>query len=234
MRPAVIGLFLSVVAVVPGAAAQPRDLTVWGRVGTGLASVGFAAGLEPDVRPGAVVGVALSDDANAIVALQGELLFIWKGATGVPLLIEVEPVPGLTVETSGDLRLGYLELPLLLKVGTPTRTGPRPALYAGPALALQVACETELVNRFFAEGTGDPRGESREELPCDAGGGAPRQRVDAGLIVGGGLEIPMGDRTVLAIEARYDHGLVTLDTGSGRAVRNRALMMLVGFGVRVR
>lgn len=154
-------------------------------------------------RQGAISGIFLQAPLGGPFSLRPELLFALKGGRAQA-----------TVEGGGtaqlDIELAYLELPLLLRVGLP-RGRFRPMIFAGPAGALQIGCDLQLI------GPDQP-----VRSTCDAADFTVFRELDFSYVVGGGLEVRW-PQSALSLEGRYTGGLRSVLEGFD--VRNR------GFGV---
>jgi hypothetical protein len=89
--------------------------------------------------------------------------------------------------------------------------GPKPFIYAGPALGFKMSCNVEF------QGQGISASSS-----CDAAGGNVNS-TDFSLIGGAGIAFNMGGRTV-GIAVRYDHSLSKISNESD--VKHRVISIL--------
>ncbi len=141
-------------------------------------------------------------------ALQPEVLYLPKGGDWEAF--------GAAVH----VKLTYVEVPLLAKLTFPIRgTAVRPHLLAGPALAFQSACDV----------TGQVAGFSTT-MTCSAasGGLVGFKGTDAGMILGAGLDVPVGQLRAF-VEGRADIGLSNVaDSQAGAEIRNLAFAGYVG------
>jgi hypothetical protein len=138
-------------------------------------------------RQGALTGVFLLAPLAGPVSLRPEILFALKGGRA---LAPVEG--GGTAEL--DIELAYIEMPLLVKVGV-RRGRFRPMLFGGPAPALQIGCDLQIIN---------PNTPVRST--CDQSGVPPFRQFEIGLVAGGGIEVRW-PQSSLALETRYTRGL---------------------------
>jgi hypothetical protein len=107
-------------------------------------------------------------------------------------------------------RLGYLEIPVLLKYNLPP-SEPNLCVYAGPSVA------------FLLDGkakTEGPTGTLEMDILSQRAG------TDFGFVVGTGVAIPTGliDAT---LDVRYELGLTKVNIGAGK-LYNRVLTVLLG------
>jgi hypothetical protein len=128
----------------------------------------------------------LPDFPSGGLAVRPELLFSLKGGR---TLAELEGGGTATL----DIELAYLELPVLAHFA-PAVGRYRPVFFAGPAPALQIGCDLQLVIQP------DPL-----RLTCSQADITFRE-WDLGMVLGGGVEAHF-NRATLALEARYTAGL---------------------------
>ncbi|MEO8032722.1 MAG: outer membrane beta-barrel protein [Gemmatimonadota bacterium] len=153
---------------------------------------------------GLVLGGLIHLELAGPLTLEPQLLYVQKGGRLVG--------GGVTA----TFKMGYLQLPLLLRLELPLRRVSRLALglIAGPALALTTSCTTRL--------------EAVSYNPVDTGclgAGASVRETDFSVI--GGAGIGLG---ALALEGRYDLGLNRIGTGSAAGdVKNRALLLTLAY-----
>lgn len=175
--------------------------------GVNVASFGGSDGDDlEDSRTGFLVGGFAVVRLSPVFAFQPEVLYAQKGAGG-----------SFTEEgstASVEFQLSYLEVPLLLRLDVPGGTAARPFLLVGPSVALNVGCEVEA---SFDGVTGS--------ADCDEEDAAEPQSVDFGGLVGGGLEFPLGTRS-LSVGVRYTYGFS--DVFDGADVQNRTLGIVAG------
>ena len=118
-----------------------------------------------------------------------------------------------------ELRLSYVEIPLLLRAGYP---GARflPSVFLGPYAGFLVSCRITTVDGA----DGDCEDDSR------ASWFNPRE-TEYGLMVGAGLDWALGESTVFA-DVRYALGLRSIQRGDGAIdLRNGGLTVTGGFAI---
>lgn len=175
--------------------------------GVNVASFGGSDGDDlEDSRTGFLVGGFAVVRLSPVFAFQPEVLYAQKGAGG-----SIEDGGGVE---SIEFQLSYLEAPLLLRVDVPGGASVRPFLLAGPSLALNVGCEVEA----SFEGV-------TASVDCDEADAAEPETFDVGGLIGGGLEFPLGTRS-LSVGVRYTFGLT--DVLDGADAQNRALGIVAG------
>lgn len=202
----------------PAASALARRATI-GDTGSGSAVVryGFKGGLNiSNVRVdpqeleegnslrtyalGLWWGVPLSQR----LTVQTEVLFSMKG--------DSESAAGYTAST----HLGYLDVPVLAKVGFLHTAPVQPFLFAGPSLAVNLSANSKL------EGEGS---DVDVDVKGQVGG------FDLGLVVGGGLQFKAAGG-MFGVDLRYSRGLRDIGDGvSGRA-HNEVFTVMGSIGPR--
>jgi outer membrane protein with beta-barrel domain len=181
------------------AVAQGQRATVGAELGYSRSDLRGADATGIQARQGALTGVYLEAPLVGRLRLRPELLFALKGGRA-------------TTDVQGggtallDIELAYIEMPILLKL-TPLRRRVRPVLFAGPAPALQIGCDFQVIlpNQPVS-------------ATCAEAGFSVRD-LDLGLVAGAGFEIRW-PQSALALEARYTSGLRSILDGA--EVRNRA------------
>lgn len=126
---------------------------------------------------------------------------------------------GSTVSADGetaDLKLTYIEWPLFLRYEI-VAGSLRPAAYIGSSIAFETSCEVKGPGGTF---------------DCDEGGLESTKSLDAGFILGLGLDIRLG-RVILMGDGRYTIGYRNLNdsTDSSSDFKNRNWSFLFGVGV---
>jgi outer membrane protein with beta-barrel domain len=186
-------------APLSAAVAQEQRSTVGAELGYSRSDLRGADATGVSARQGALTGVYLDAPLVGRLSFRPELLFALKGGRATTDL-----------EGGGtallDIELAYLEMPILLKL-TPLRRRIRPVLFAGPAPALQIGCDFQVIlpNQPVS-------------ATCAEAGFSVRD-LDVGLVAGAGMEIRWG-QSALALETRYTSGLRSILKGA--EVRNRA------------
>ena len=111
-------------------------------------------------------------------------------------------------EDDFDLKLGYIEIPVLLKLIFPTGSTVSPCVYGGGYVAFLMSTEIE-----------DP---DVKERFAD---------TDAGLIIGASLDILIKEgRQLVNFDIRYSYGMTTLDEEGVVDLYNSGFQFLVGWG----
>jgi hypothetical protein len=164
----------------------PRP-SVGGEVGYSRSDLGGPDAQRVRSRQGALTGVYMQLPLTGPLSVRPETLVALQGGRA-----QADVEGGGTVEL--DIGLAYIELPVLLRVG-PRRGRFRPVLFGGPAPALQIGCDVQIV----APNTPIQATCQETDLPAF-------RQFDVGLVAGGGLEMRW-PQSALALEARYTTGL---------------------------
>ena len=155
--------------------------------------------LGPESLTGLCAGVFATIPITDTLLLQPEALYSQKGATYTLFGEDL------------DLKLDYLEVPVLLKARFGTGAA-RPAVFAGPAISFELRAKGQ-----FQDQT--------EDLDETKG-------TDFGLVFGAGVDLAAGSGAFV-VDARYTLGLSTIDDASSddlRAdIKNKAFTLSIGY-----
>ena len=173
-------------AVATDLSAQRPRAAVGAQVGYSRSDIGGSDAQQVESRQGALSGVYLHFPFTRAVAVRPELLFALKGGRTIA---QIEGGGTATL----DIELAYLELPVLAHLTVPAGRW-RPVFFAGPAPALQIGCDLEVIV--------EP---APIRVTCDAADITFRG-WDFGVVGGAGVETVL-NRVGLALEARYTYGL---------------------------
>ena len=113
------------------------------------------------------------------LSLQAEALYSMKG--------DSETAGGYTAST----QLGYIDVPVLARIGFLHGSAAQPSLFLGPSMAFNVSANAKLEG----EGT-NTEVDVKDQV----------RAFDFGVVVGGGLDIPVGGR-MFGLDLRYSKGL---------------------------
>jgi hypothetical protein len=203
-----IALF-AVLLLLPSLAPRAHAIGVFGLKGGVSLSHVNADLFDTDNRTGFVGGAYAAFELSPNLAFQPELLYVRKGAR---LFSTDVTVGGITFGRVGStLDVDYVEVPLLLRVSTPS-TGPVDLrLLAGPVVALKANEQVSFDGLFGVS------------LPTDE-----VKSSDFGLAVGGAVAVRNGGMNVVG-EGRYTFGLTNIsDIPFGGDVKNGAFYATVG------
>jgi hypothetical protein len=199
------------------------------------ASAGRAEAQLPPLRLGVLGGVAFAtltgdaDDADyrtsptfgAVIVLggPGHSWGFESGAVYAPKGAETSI--GIF---DGTLQINYIEVPLLARYSLDLAgTDITPAVTFGGALAFQISCDI----------TAETGGLTVAADCEDEGfaGVASFKTIDFGWSIGGEVEIPVGQGTIVSPIIRYTRGLIDIPEESNLDVKNSVIQ--IGFIVRV-
>jgi hypothetical protein len=152
------------------------------------------------------------------IGLQPEVLYGRKGVN----------VSGADLDefASIDLKLDYIEVPVLLVVSIGSGGGAAPYAFGGGAVSFEVGCN------FAAEGAGLSAVVDCDDNDLDLE--LERKTTDFSAVFGGGVRIPTSFGAFL-LEGRYTLGLADLsDSGnSGEGFKNRAIAAFAGLSFTI-
>lgn len=180
--------------------AQVAGLDIGVTAGVNLADISGGDG-DTKRRTGFMVGVSFIHRMTDMFAFQPEIAYSMKG---------VKFDDGVD---EGELKLAYIDVPLLAKItfGPEMTMGQaRPALYLGPYAAFNMSCEIESVG---------------VSADCETADADPKT-VDFGAIAGAGMDF--GN---LNIFARYQFGLTNIFDGTDDS-KNRVIQIGGRFSFR--
>jgi hypothetical protein len=195
---------------------------IGGKIGLNLATyIGDTE--ESFMNKGSVIGFQIGGIIELGItdrfSIQPELVYIRKGVSDEFTL----DFFGETTETELDLKLNYIELPILgkLRFGTPESTNF--FVTAGPSFGYATGGETEQEITVGGETT-----ESSEDIEFSDNDGF--RRFELGAALGIGLNIPSGSGNFFG-EVRYSIGITSLndDDISDLSFRNSAVGLSVGY-----
>ena len=125
--------------------------------------------------------------------LQPEAWYVMKGGKmGFP---EAE-AEGYDVEA--EIKMDYIEVPILVKYAIPTQGKIAPCLFAGPAVAMNIGAKFETT------------GADAEDADLGDGDIYNKKDIDFGIVFGGGVDFALGERNKLMIDVRYTLGMAEL------------------------
>lgn len=177
------------------------------KAGLNLANLSGDDISDTDARTGIAGGVFFMYQFNEMFAVQPELTYSMKGAK------EKGIIENISYEA--EINLDYFEIPLLLKFLIPIKgSGVKPAIFAGPALAINLSAKSKI----------EAAGQSFEEDIEDV------KSTDFGLVFGGGIGFPVGNGE-LGFDIRYILGLSTIDDSAANAdIKNGVINFNLYYG----
>lgn len=155
-------------------------------------------------RTGLLAGVLAVLPFSPTIAFEPEIAYSMKGANAS----ETSQSSGF----SGSLTMGYLQIPALFRFELAAATvGPKPFIYAGPALAFKTSCTLEVHGPGISDSSS-----------CDDSEGNLNS-TDFSLIGGAGVAFNMRGKTV-GLAARYDYSLSKVSKVAD--LKNRVLSII--------
>ncbi|HEY4319790.1 MAG TPA: porin family protein [Gemmatimonadales bacterium] len=152
-------------------------------------------------RSGFAIGLSLRVPAGAL-QFAPEVMYVEKGATDT------------TDAGFGNLKLGYVEVPILVRYSFPTSSRIHPFLTVGPTVSTRVSCTISVTVAGSGTSTTSDQCNDSDNL----------RSTDAGVMFGGGVS---GRR--LSLSVRYELGMVNLSKDdTSPDFKNRALFVLAG------
>lgn len=185
-----------------------------------------AADLTSQRRLGVQAAIYLIVPVGNRVALQPELHYVQKGTSYT--ILNLNDGGDVPAGAEFKLTLGYLEVPLLLRLdlaGASSRL--QPFLVGGPSAAYRATCTLGFSSAGFSASNKCDDTMNTPDTDED-----PIKKLDYGAVVGGGFALRMlGAPT--SIQVRYSRGLTTLareaDVDTGKP-KNSVISLLVGVG----
>lgn len=138
-------------------------------------------------------------------SIQPELLWMRKGAEQDFGTFEAE------------LKLDYVEVPVLVRYDIPTAGNISPYLFAGPSFAFEISCKVSDTD-------------TDEDFDCDDEEDFETESFDAGATGGAGVGFAAG-RGTLFLEGRYTFGLMDIVASEEFEAKNRSAAVMIGYGV---
>ncbi len=201
----------------------------------------FGGDAEWESKTGFILSAFFIYSLSERLAVYPELSYVRKGAGSTELSTGQDPVTGLLFEQTLKFtnNLDYVELQVPIALMIPARrTAVRARVYAGPSVALELKCRTDLsaeVQSFSPTGTPLAVVSTSTSGGCaDESGrlGGPlftaTKSLDFGLILGAGVDVGVG-RGALTGDLRYGFGLADIQDGTGGSIRNRSFVILLGY-----
>lgn len=169
-------------------------------------------------RAGFQVGGYLMLPLAGGIALQPEVHYMQKGTK-----LEVKVAdPSDPLEGDFDIKLGYVEIPVLLRADLGSG-GLHPFIVAGPSFAIRTSCVLGVETEGF-----------KSETKCDDGDGGsesdPFKKTDVGGIVGVGLTTSLVGRS-LSAQFRYGRGFTSLAKNTDDELDTNAKPRNSGFSI---
>jgi hypothetical protein len=210
--PCTRAVFLAIVVVMISISSSALAGTFGFKAGANVATV-TGEGIDSETVTRGVAGFVASFNISKNFAIQPEFLFAGKGGKGTIL-------EGLVTSSgaSGTLKLGYVEVPVLLRYNPKVSWKVLPGIYTGPALGILTSAEAEgTVSTSFGGGP---------VITIEESGNVESlfKTEDFSWVIGGALGFKRG-RALFELDIRYTHGLTEVDTISPASpgLKNRAI-----------
>lgn len=197
-----------VLVLVSAAPARAQDLRIGMQIGLSVSSfhpghleVSDGTPALDEHRTGLVAGATVAYRLGVRAEVESGLLWVQKGARGA--------LQGFEEPIATDVRMSYLQVPLLIRV-TPLPDLPvRMSVAAGPALSFETRCAME---------------QDVSPVAVVVGCQDEHATTDVGLLLGAGFAWTLGTAELM-LEARYDLGLRDIDTAGYLDTHNRGFML---------
>ncbi|MCP4218149.1 MAG: PorT family protein [bacterium] len=164
--------------------------------------------LDVKNKPAFQLGAFFAVPVSKTIAIQPEVYFAQRGAKG----------NNLDENSSGKWKLGYVEVPVLLKVTLPLSEKLKPFLIAGPYAAIKIGAK-----------------EIDDALEGDLDIADQIKTFDYGLVFGAGVSIGVGSGSII-LEGRFSMGLANIvdqvDVSpdlSQLSAKNRSFCFMLGY-----
>jgi hypothetical protein len=190
-------LFLTLIMVAFSGTAMAQDAVKTGAKG----GLNFAtiSGSNIDTRTGFVVGgFAKFGIPDSRLSIQPEALYSQQGGE----------------RNGNEIRLDYLQVPVLFKYALTQGQTVEPNLFAGPYAGLRLVAEQEGGTGGFLGGGTNIENQT--------------EQVDYGFAFGGGLDIEVGN-SIFTMDARYNFGLS--DVFTNESGKNRVFSITFGISL---
>jgi len=151
------------------------------------------------------VGAWWGIPVNRRLTIQTEALYSVKG--------DAESAGGYTAST----HMGYIDVPVLAKIGFLHSAPVQPSLFLGPSLAVNLSAKSKL------QGNGsDADVDVKDQV----------RTFDFGLVVGGGVDFQVAERT-FGVDLRYSKGLSNVvGEGANGSARNDVIAVMGSIGLQ--
>lgn len=171
-------------------------------------------------RNGAYGGLAfIIQPSSSAVGFQTGVLFAQKGAKSASSSNAGIPV------TNAGVRLSYIEVPAMLRIGVPLNVaGIAPTVIGGASLAWRIGCRT------ISESGNTQSSTNCDDLLQNEDG--ETRRFDLGTTVGVELPIKLGERYLAVPSVRYTRGLRRISDANNNDIKNSSVMIGLGFRFR--
>jgi hypothetical protein len=156
-------------------------------------------------RSAFVGGISYINPLSIHRSFQLDILYSMKGAKS----------EDATSDATATLKFNYISMPVMLRTEFPTTSRARAFLHGGAAFDYRIGCGGE------ATFGGQKATTSCDELKEGLAPGSSFNRFDWGPVLGGGVALDVGSRT-LSLGVRYELGMRDL-VSDGEHLKNRTL-----------
>lgn len=200
---ALVGVFVPVA----GLRAQHVGLTVARTTSDIITTYGNGTAGSHQNRDAVAAGLTYRHSLRRRTVLQAELLWLPKGYGPA---------------SKPTRTLGYVEVPVLLRIGAlaPTGAALSPVLSLGPTVAVLATCRLQGLQAISASERCD------QVLTTPFAQDYRMRRIDAGLMLGLGLEGRARDGSIFGVEGRYELGLLDSERQAGTSRNSTFFVML--------
>lgn len=199
IRARVLSLALAVLVMAPAAAAAQTTMTAGLKGGVNSSTITDEGNSSLKRLLGGVGGVFVGGDVTSNVGIQVEGLYSMRGAKDT------------SDATETTLRMNYIDVPVLLRVGTGSGSGMGFHVFTGPQVSY-------LLNAKATSGA------LSIDLKDDI------EKIDFGWTLGVGVEA-----NKFLVDARYTMGLKNMSkagSGADSEVKNRTFAVMIGYRLK--
>ena len=192
-------------------------LSLLGAAATNAAAQGVYVGGKGGFGSSSYSVKEAGEEVSGLNAVSGVLAGILAGyQTGSPLAIELELLfarKGFKseVESGDELRVDYVQIPVLVRVTFSQENLVNPRVFGGPLLGFETRCGWKAAGQL-------------ETVPCPF----ETSSTEVAMLVGGGISI--SDPIQFTIDATFDFGLTNVrgDGDGGSSFKSRRLSFVFG------
>ena len=158
--------------------------------------------------------------STSAIGFQTGVLYVQRGAQS-----SFSRGNGALPSITGGVKLAYVEVPAMLRIGVPLSiAGVAPTVIGGASFGWRVSCRA--ITEF---------GNISTSRNCDdalVNEDADTKRFDVGATVGVELPIKLGERYLAVPSVRYVRGLTRISDNAGNDIKNSSVMIGLGFRFR--
>jgi len=166
---------------------------------------------EKKSRFGFDIGLGYSYLGTGIWGFAGEVRYVNRGAK-----FDINELTGSGIGVDANLKLDYVEVPLLVQLAPKTTGSVQPVFVAGPVLGIRASSKFEV----------EVEGESASEDLSDG----MKSTYFAGLL-GAGMKIRTAEKSAVLVQARFQLGLSNLIDDEELNTKPQDFSILAGYAV---